>query len=364
MRAILFVLLSLYLSSMSATAADNLVIVTMDGMRWQEVFNGIDPVLTNNEKFTRDGFNIKSTFDAENNELKRQKLMPFLWNTVVQQGVITGNQNAGSSMLVSNNWWFSYPGYNELLTGKADNRINSNQAIDNKNVTMLEWLNQQSGFKYQVAVFGSWDVFPAIINQSRSKLMINAGFMPANWPGLSTKAQWLNQLQQQVPSPWHNVRLDAFTAGFASEYIAQHKPRVIYLALGETDDFAHDGHYDQLIADLWQQLQSIPQYKNNTNLIITSDHGRGNNEHTWQHHASLDAIKGYMKELKGDESAIVGSNEIWMAAMGPDIKKMGEWQHAPTLYLNQIAATALNTLKINPDNYASDIGKPVTEILK
>ncbi|MDU0354263.1 alkaline phosphatase family protein [Paraglaciecola aquimarina] len=236
-------------------------------------------------------------------------------------------------------------------------------------MTILEWLNQQPRYQSEVAAFGSWDVFPAIINRQRSGVPINAGFESAQWSPLSEKALWLNELQKQIPSPWHNVRLDAFTHGFAIEYIKSHAPKVIYLALGETDDFAHQGNYpeylkgahrsDDVIAMLWHQLQLLAQYKNNTNLLITVDHGRGENAKTWQHHASPKAVKGYLNGLNQYPQGIVGADQVWLAAMGPDVKKLGEVQANDHYYLNQVAATALQLLGFDWQRYAEDIGQPL-----
>ncbi|WP_158970569.1 alkaline phosphatase family protein [Paraglaciecola sp. L3A3] len=353
-------------------AADNLVIVSIDGLRWQEVFRGYQDDVLNLAEFDKQKTGLEQQFSGQNDKQKRSNLMPFLWSDIAKKGAIIGNRDLNSNMSVTNELWFSYPGYNEILTGRADPRIDSNKAKPNPNVTILEWLNQQQGYQGKVVAFGSWDVFPAIINRDRSKLMINAGFESATWSQLSEKSAWLNQLQTQIPSPWHNVRLDAFTHGFAVEYIKSYSPKVIYLALGETDDFAHQGNYpeyirganrsDKLIAALWHQLQLIPQYKNNTNLLITVDHGRGENAETWQHHASAKAVKGYLNGLNKFPQGIVGADQVWLAAMGPDVKNLGEVSKNPPYYLNQVAATALQLLGIDGQSYAKDIGKalPIT----
>jgi hypothetical protein len=59
-------------------------------------------------------------------------------------------------------------------------------------------------------------------------------------------------------------------------YLKEYRPKVLYVAFDETDDFAHSGMYDQylksahaedaMIADLWNTLQSMPEYKNKTTL--------------------------------------------------------------------------------------------------
>lgn len=354
-------------------AADNLLIISIDGLRWQEVFRGYDANVLAEPEFEKHQKSILHDLGAKTVEEKRHKLMPFLWRVMAKQGVMIGNRDNQSAMEVSNTWWFSYPGYNEILTGKADEQVDSNKPVANPNVTILEWLNQQKSYQNNVAAFGSWDVFPAIINQERSKLPINAGFMPADWSGLTAKAKWLNALQKDIPSPWDNVRLDAFTVGFAQEYIQAKQPKVIYIALGETDDFAHDGDYpaylrsahqsDGFIERLWDTLQAMPNYRGNTNLLITVDHGRGNSNENWQHHASPKATRGYLSDLAKYKNGIEGSNQVWMAALGPDIQPAGEVSNSETYGLNQIAATALILLGQNPDEYAKINGKPIGKAL-
>lgn len=354
-------------------AADNLVVVTLDGLRWQELFHGVDKKLLTTESNDAVRAGVLQQFDGANSEEKRRKLMPFVWDTLAKQGSMIGDRTQQSTMELTNQWWFSYPGYNEILTGKADDSIASNAANMNDNVTILEWLHNHPSEAYTAAAFGSWEVFPAILNDQRNDFVVNAGFTSANWPQPSQKAQWLDTLQATIPSPWFNVRLDAFTMGYAKEYIIQATPNVVYIALGETDDFAHDGEYvqyllaaqrsDTLLANLWSLLQSHPQYANNTNLLITVDHGRGVTPTSWQHHASPDAMDGYMAQLKAEfPEGIEGANEVWMMAIGPDIKAQGIIQTAATL--DQIASTALTTLNLDYRQFANDIGQPLYSILQ
>jgi hypothetical protein len=370
MKLILFFGLCCFV--LTSKAADNLILVSIDGLRWQEVFRGYQDDVIDLATFTEQKEGLVKQFSGISIENKRQKLMPFLWNVLAKKGVLIGNRDLGSQMQVTNDYWFSYPGYNELLTGKADPNIDSNKAIANPNVTILEWLNKQSTYEGKVAAFGSWDVFPAIINRTRSNVPINAGFESADWVGLSDKAEWLNKLQKHIPSPWHNVRLDAFSVGFSKEYILAHQPKIIYVALGETDDFAHQGNYpeclrganraDKFIANLWALLQSIEQYQGNTNLIITVDHGRGDSAKTWQHHASPKAVKGYLDGLNQYQDGIPGADQIWLAAMGPDVKNQGkfnEMHFKQSFSLDQVAATLIQLLDLDHQQFSKDIGQPL-----
>ena len=126
----LFLIFGLCCFVLTSKAADNLILVSIDGLRWQEVFQGYQDDVLDLETFKEQKAGLVKQFSGTNAENKRQKLMPFLWNVLAKNGVLIGNRERGSQMHVTNGYWFSYPGYNELLTGKADPNINSNKAIE------------------------------------------------------------------------------------------------------------------------------------------------------------------------------------------------------------------------------------------
>jgi hypothetical protein len=319
-------------------AEPKVVLVSIDGVRWQEVFAGADPTLSHRPEWVKTPQLIQA-FTPGQPEL----LMPFLHKTVSQQGITVGDRSQGSVINVSNPYQISYPGYQELLAGFSDPAIRSNNKIANPNVTVLEWLNQQPQLQHKVAAFGSWDLFPYILNTERSGLTVNAGFMQQQGK-LSEKQKYLNQLQAKTPSPFASVRLDVFTQEFALEHMRLHKPKLLYIALGEADDFAHMGQYDQylaaihrsdqFIADLWQELQNDPYYRDQTTLLISTDHGRGEAAQ-WRSHGKSSVMPGY----KGPVPQIAGSEQIWLAAIGPEIPAAGLIRTNGTWQQGQMAAT-------------------------
>lgn len=334
---------------------ENIFIITLDGYRWQELFTGADPNLIENKDFVKNPEVLKQRFWADTPEERREILMPFFWNTIAKKGQLYGNRLHDNKVDCSNTMWFSYPGYNEILCGYADDeRVNSNAKNNNPNVTVLEYLNNLPSFKGKVAAFGSWNVFPFIINQERSGLPVNAGFAKATGEKLTDREKFLNALQDEIPGPWGGVRLDAFTHYFALEYLKKHQPNVVYIAYGETDDFAHDGRYDQYltsaqrtdkyIGDLWEWVQSQKKYRDKTTFIITTDHGRGTQPiETWRNHGGK----------------IAGAGEIWIAVLGPDTPALGEVRMPGQLYQNQVAKTAAAFIGVD---YKSDprIGERIT----
>jgi hypothetical protein len=339
---------------------ENIVLVTFDGLRWQELFGGADSVLINDSIFTSNRKATKEKFWAATADERRKKLFPFLWSTVAQQGQMYGNRWHDNKVNNANPHWFSYPGYNEILTGYPDTAVNSNDKILNKHETVLEFINKQAAYKGKVAAFTSWDVFDYIINEQRSGVFVSSGVdkLDAKYTS-SPSLNVLNEMQQNIPQPLGaSIRPDVVTYYMAKEYLKLYKPKVLYIAFDETDDWAHSGKYgeyleaalftDKYIEDIWNTVQSMPQYKGKTTLVITTDHGRG------------DLVK---KQWKDHGDKIQDAYQIWFAAMGPDTQALGEVKTAGQLYQKQVAATVARLLSLNfTSNHP--VAEPIANVLK
>lgn len=357
-RTLLFGLLFLFTQCSDDQKTKNVFLITWDGYRWQELFSGADSLLIGNKKYVGNLEELKNEFWHDDTKMRRKKLTPFIWSEIEKMGQIYGNRTIGSAVSISNPHRFSYPGYSEILVGYVDERIDSNKKMNNPNKTVLEIINEQPQFNGRVAAFGSWDVFPYIINEERSGIPVNAGFENAVGEGLTEMERSLNTIQSQLPKIWNTVRYDAFTHHYAKEYIKKNKPNVVYIAYGETDDFAHDGDYeaylksakqtDAFVKDLWEFVQSDEQYKDNTVFIITTDHGRGTDPiDNWRNHGSK----------------YEGTDQTWMIAWGAGIKAKGEVSNSVPIVANQIASTIATILGINYESI-NEVGKPIDQILK
>ena len=365
-RLVVIVLFGALAIVATASAADThesrVVLVTLDGVRWQDVFRGADPQLSVEDRFVSWREEIARKF--LNVADRPAALTPFLHTVVAKRGVLIGNRDSASCAEVTNPYWFSYPGYNEILTGHADPAVNSNDKRDNPNVTVFEWLNKRAGFKDRVRAYGSWDVFPYIFNRKRSGLPVNAGFEPVQ-PPRGEFEKTLNTLQADVAARWDAVRFDAFTFHYAMESLRRDKPRLLYIGLGETDDFAHDGAYDQyllaleradrFLRQLWEFLQADQDYAGRTTLIITTDHGRGDGaQGEWRNHGSGRDANGRLVKTRAE--VITGSNQTWIAAIGPAV---GPLASAGCAHSDQIAATILVALGEDWRGFSATIGAPL-----
>jgi hypothetical protein len=98
------------------------------------------------------------------------------------------------------------------------------------------------------------------------------------------------------------------------------KPRLMFLNFGVTDHTAHSNkwevytdairHCDRMIAKLWEEAQSTPGYQDQTTLFFTTDHGR--------HNDKAGQLQGGFAS-HGDKCE--GCQHIFLLVVGPDTKR-------------------------------------------
>src|SRR5436190_2577976 len=341
MRKLIIVFLLIIAFKAQSQKAENIIIITTDGFRWQELFKGMDSAIANNSKYNEDDSSgIFEKYWANDEIERRKKLMPFFWSIVNNKGQIYGNRLAGNKVNNANPFKFSYPGYSEIMTGFADTTINSNSFPPNPHVTVLEFFNQQPKLKGKVSAFGAWNAFDRILNEERSGLPVINAFDKTGGKTPTANEKLINAMLKDSYKPWNEGEcLDVFTHYAAYEHLKTRKPKVLYISYGETDEWAHSGKYrsyldaahqvDAWIRQIWDFVQSDPQYKNKTVLFITTDHGRGDkNKNEWTDHGK-DVADAY---------------EIWFAAMGRGIAVKGEIKTPMQLYQDQFAQTIAKLL--------------------
>ena len=282
--SVLSVLIRANIHAQETRRGEHVVLVAIDGVRWQEVFGP-----------------------------GRDTIMPFLWGVVAKKGQLFGNRALGSRMRVTNRLNSSYPGYQEMLTGYVDPRIDHNHVGPNPNVTVLEWLHRKPELRGRVAAFANWITFNHIFARRDGGFVVRAG-----------------------GSNGEEVIADSVVHRLAMNHLAERKPRVLFIGYGETDAWAHDARLDRylgalrdadrFLSELWSALQRDEQYRDKTTLIVTTDHGRGRGR-SWSRH-------GWR---------VRGSSETWLALMGPDTPALGERRDVDVT-TRQVAATVAAAL--------------------
>ncbi|WP_276500836.1 alkaline phosphatase family protein [Terrimonas pollutisoli] len=321
------------------TKTKNLILISIDGYRWQEIYQGADSSLLNNKKYrSQDSLALFKKFWAATATERREKLMPFFWNTIANKGQLYGNRDLGNLVNVKNKYWFSYPGRSETLCGYYDSLVNSNEYPNNPNENVLEFINKQNGYQNKVVTFASWDALGRILNRDRNGMLVNLPFEDVKGPRLSDGQQLANELQNYLPEYFgRSVRFDAHTFAMTKAYMQANHPKVVHIDFADLDDFAHHGQYDSyldgahyldaMIGSLWAMIQQDPFYKNKTTIMIYPDHGRGIDA-KWTSHGS----------------SVPRANETWLAVIGPDTPAAGEVKTNTQIYQDQFAQTAAQLL--------------------
>lgn len=355
--AALFTIPLVLASPAAQSGGRNLILITLDGARTQEIFGGLDVEvlragLKKDERL--EDARAYQQYWADTPEARRARVMPFFWTEwMTAHGSIAGNRAAGSKFGITNTHRFSYPGYAEILTGEPhDAVIDSNDDRRYPFPTLLDVVKGRLSLsREQVAAFGSWATFRWIVSSREDSFVVNAGYQAhaSDRPDV----QQLSRAQFETQTPWDSVRNDMYTFRLALAHLQTARPRALYLALGETDDWAHDERYDRVLQtlertdawfkELWTWLQSDQQYRDNTAILITVDHGRGRTPADWGTHGEK----------------VDGAQETWLAAVGPDWPRRGMWTNAPEAFTNQIAATGAKVLGVNLQKDIPNAGAPI-----
>ena len=355
--------LLLILAAEKATAQDktglvtqNVILVTLDGVRVQEVFGGIDETIAvhDEQQVYSEIATARERYGAATAEARREALMPFFWKTLAPMGRVFGNPAHGNHVKVQNRVLWSTPGYTEIMTGAPRAAVTDNENTRHPYTTVLEYARGALQLDYpQVAQIGSWEGFKlAAAGRDDAFLMVGVhDSVPAPWG--SPRIDELAELRRQVMGLWEEGRNDVLTFRMAQAYLVKNQPRLMWLALVNSDDWAHADRYDRyleylhladaLLGELWQSLQSLDAYRDRTTLVITTDHGRGVLGSNWAEH----------------DITIPGSDDIWLAVVGPDTPDEGEVRGAGTLYQGQVAATMLKLLGLDPADFGQGALPPV-----
>jgi len=229
---------------------------------------------------TMDGVRRKEIFD--------KNIVPYL-NNVADKNYVKVIKN----MTVANSYKISYPGYNDILTGKVNKQIISNHVGNNKFKTFFEKYN----LKPTIAV--SWCRFKRIYNTKRSKLKlltfnkktkkINKKF--SKKLNKTVKCNDLKLPKQNAVCNKSNSE-DCKTFEIFCYHWNKNKEKIKcgHLGFVASDNWGHQKnfdkyiefikYYDKCIKYIWKKL--LPE-----TLIITTDHGRGNKNYWGSHYHNI-----------------------------------------------------------------------------
>ena len=253
---------------------ENLVIITLDGVAWDDVFEDAD-VLDRN----------------------------FL----AQYGNLYGDRNKGNKVDVLNPSAVSNPGYAEIFTGNTTD-FTGNDYREGINKTVLEYINEQPNYEGHNVMAVARGLFPYYLFRA------SISDFPILTPEYITfydelyDTEWvydnlddldLNRMysvrkhfddimnEAMTMAPLLNLDVDegepiVYLVG--KKIMSELHTKVNYFQFVMTDPAAHANDRDSylkllenvqvFIKDLISYIDSDPFYRNNTSIVITTDHGR------------------------------------------------------------------------------------------
>jgi hypothetical protein len=299
-----------------------IVLVALDGVRWQDVFHGVE-----HGRAQRAGMHESELLSAE-------ALMPNLHALAADGTALSGGNAPG--IVASGPNFVSVPGYMELFTGRRWTGCTGNGCARVSWPTIVDEIAALPGVvPNDVAVIASWEGVARAASRRPRELTLSAGRTTGatrdRLRADSTTSALLDAGERSGPYPGiGDYRRDEATAAIALSYLAVHRPRFLFLGLGDTDEYGHRNDYrgylralvyaDLVVGQIARILTELERQGRATTLLVTTDHGRADN---FQDHGA----------------AYPESAEVWLVAAGWGIRRQGLVTPRQTRHLADVTST-------------------------
>jgi hypothetical protein len=291
-----------------------IVLVTLDGVRWQEVFEGTDPALSHAPR------------------VPPERLFPNLYAFTNERGAFVGAPGLGV-IHATGPEYVSLPGYNEIFGGQGPTACVDNACPRTLRPTLFDEAHERGA---KVAAFASWGRLDRAITAKPGSFFTSCG--RGNPPS------------EPFPGAPES-RPDRLTAAAALAYFEKERPDVFYLGLGDPDEHAHQGNYagyiaslrfaDEVLGRLFAILARDERGRS-THVVVSPDHGRAKD---FRSHG------GYAPEAA----------RVWLVAGGPRMVARGRVASPTPRRLADIAPTLRFALGW-PAQEAPAGGVPIDEL--
>ena len=325
----------------------NVILVTVDGARWQEIFAGV-------EARRAEAHGMLSC-----NQLDADELMPNLHGRLIAGGVALGAPGRGAPVISSGPNFVSLPGYLEIATGRVGSGCASNLCGAVREPTLLDELHVGAGLDVgEVAVISSWERIERAAAHDLRGITISAGRHAGPTRDRLRVSPMASRLLDEAagsrPGPGlFDYRPDRYTGELALQYLTARRPRFLWVGLGDTDEHAHHGDYpsylealqyvDRFLGKLASTLDGMEGYGADTTVFVTADHGRSN-------------------EFSGHGRGAPESSRVWLVAWGGAIDGRGAISRSRVTRLADVAPTVRQLLGL-PADPSAGAGTPISELL-
>jgi hypothetical protein len=268
-----------------------------------------------------------------------------------------GAPGRGDPISASGPNYVSLPGYTEIFTGHRRHGCADNDCPPAREPTLFDELRAHSDGPADVAVFSSWDRIERVVSADTADLVLSSGRTRiSNEAALrddEATSALLDEGRAAAAFPGKGgFRPDRYTAALALHYLETRRPRLMFLGLGEPDEYAHRGDYpgylaalraaDRTLGELFEALDRMGPRGQQTTVLVTADHGRARD---YRFHGR-----------KFPESA-----RVWLLAAGGAVVARGLVRSERSHRLADLAPTLRVVLGLPPDE-APAAGAPIEEL--
>lgn len=225
--------------------ADMAILVALDGTRWQEVFAS-------------------------------EPIMPTLHRWMTTEGASIGAPGHGEIRASGPNY-LSLPGYTEMLTGRKS-ACTTNFCAPIDQPTIVDEVIDEGG---DAAVISSWEMIDRAAARTPSRAILSTGrHRLAHAEAFDARALDAGTRSE----PWPGIgeyRPDQHTIRIALDFISTHRPKFVFVGLGDTDEHAHRDEHVKYIASLRAADDFLAALEllagRRATIFVTADHGRAPN---------------------------------------------------------------------------------------
>jgi hypothetical protein len=326
-----------------------IVMIVIDGARWQEIYGGTDRTLARIHALSPSWI------------LSARELVPALHDLIEKGGAALGAPEHGAEIAASGPAFKSVPGYIEIFSGRPSVDCPNNRCRWSGESNLLDQIAERSERgPADVAVFASW---PGMLNavgtgEAAPQALVSAGrrggqhLEPLLDDTESARLHDRGARSDGYPGE-DDYRPDRHTAELALDHLRRHRPRFLFLSLGDADAFGHANMYrryleslresDKVVGEAARILAEFRAGGWPSTLLVTTDHGRD-------------------KRCREHGRKYPESARAWLIASGTGIVDHGYVSAPRARKLADIAPTVRALFGLDADTGAT-AGTPLTELL-
>jgi Metalloenzyme superfamily len=316
------------------------VLVVLDGVRWQEFFGGADRALLRER-----GMNPVSFAGP-------RALLPNVAHALDMGAVAIGGPR-GPEIAATGPRFISMPGYLEIFDGRPDPGCEANDCVRPPVRTIVDDVLDASDVDgTEAAVVASWPNIARAAAADPSRVVISAGRHRVERENVlradESTAALLDRGRRARAFPGEgDYRPDAITARIALQVLAVERPRFLFVGLGDADEYGHRNDYmgylqavhasDAFLGELFATLGGMGARGKHTTVLVTADHGRAYG-------------------FKDHGARYPESGRVWLLAAGGDVHGRGAVAASRRHTLSDVAPTVMALLGMHSE------GEPIPEI--